>query len=97
MMNDSTQDPRTHWDGCEAVHPLCAREKMVQAIIHERNTLYQECARLQSALNQAIEARDDYKSEVAWFESLVKRAKIGTAKTPSLRAYIEQLEQGGTP
>lgn len=28
-----------------------------------------------------------------WYESLVKRACIGTAKTPSLKTYIEQCEQ----
>lgn len=34
------------------------------------------------------------RDEVAkWYETLVSRAKIGTAQTPSLRAYIEQLEQ----
>ena len=27
-----------------------------------------------------------------WYETLVTREKIGTAHTPSLRAYIEQLE-----
>ncbi len=28
-----------------------------------------------------------------WFDSLVKRACIGTKQIPNLRAYIEQLEQ----
>ena len=28
-----------------------------------------------------------------WFDNLVKRACIGTEKTPSLRSYIEQLEK----
>lgn len=33
------------------------------------------------------------RAEVAeWYESLVTRACIGTRQTPSLRAYIEQLE-----
>ncbi len=32
------------------------------------------------------------KDTVAWYSSLVTRAQIGTAQTPCLKSYIEQLE-----
>lgn len=40
---------------------------------------------LEQELNEQREISD-------WYGSLVKRAQIGTNKTPSLRAYIEQTE-----
>ena len=33
---------------------------------------------------------------VEWYGTLVKRAQIGTKETPSLKAYIEQLEAEAT-
>lgn len=45
----------------------------------------QEIARLTAEL-------DEYKEMVEWWNTLVKRASIGTKEIPSLRAYVEKLE-----
>ena len=37
--------------------------------------------------------RDERKEMTDWFLALVPRANIGTEKTPSLRAYVVQLER----
>lgn len=43
---------------------------------------------------QQLEARLRESEEISsWYGSLVKRANIGTKETPSLKAYIEQMEQ----
>lgn len=39
-----------------------------------------------------IEELEEREQVAVWYESLVTRARIGTAKTPSLKAYIEQIE-----
>ena len=61
--------------------------------------LHKECARLRAELKKVVnelkdveQERDEAKEEVAWYGTLVRRTKIGTHETPSLKAYIEQLE-----
>ena len=41
---------------------------------------------------ERIKDLEEYKEIVNWFTSLVVRTNIGTKQTPSLKAYIEQLE-----
>ena len=54
--------------------------------------LHQWCTQLREELAQVKQERDEAKEEVAWYGTLVRRTKIGTHETPSLKAYIEQLE-----
>lgn len=44
------------------------------------------------ALLSRIEMLKEYEERAKWYESLVSRAQIGTKETPSLKAYVEQLE-----
>lgn len=43
-------------------------------------------------LEQRIMELEEHKEIADWYQALVSRACIGTKKTPSLKAYIEQLE-----
>jgi Fe-S cluster assembly scaffold protein SufB len=49
-------------------------------------------AKVVNELKDVKQERDEAKEEVAWYGTLMRRTKIGTHETPSLKAYIEQLE-----
>ena len=57
----------------------------VQPVIaRQRATIQQQAERITDL--------EDYEKIADWFSALVVRAAIGTKETPSLKAYIEQLE-----
>jgi hypothetical protein len=55
--------------------------------------LEMENAQLKAELEQAKREFDERDEVAKWYEALVSRKRIGTSSTPSLRSYIEQLEE----
>lgn len=58
-----------------------------------RTVLNHEREAAQKKLEAMTQERDEYKEMADWYGNLVRRAKIGTKAIPSLRAYVEQIEQ----
>jgi hypothetical protein len=75
---------------------LFVRERLVRAVNGGHKALVNDLAITDAALREELaqvkQERDEAKEEVAWYGTLVRRTKIGTHETPSLKAYIEQLE-----
>jgi len=69
-----------------------ALRETLQGLAALNATMSHDLAASREALAQVTQERDEFKEMSDWFNSLVSRAQIGTARTPSLRSYIEQCE-----
>lgn len=71
-------------EGYVVVIPQSSYAKVLRECSVQRQTIEQQATRIREL--------EECEEIVEWYGTLVSRAKIGTAETPSLKAYLEQLE-----